>query len=97
MCFCGFLYQSYDLHYDYMSGKTVANIKVETILNQTLPAITICYPSYYSTEKIDDRNDPTLMELKQNYLDLEILVNKYRNKENLTRKSQTIFIQTRKI
>ena len=79
LCFFGFVYQSYHLYSGYMNGKTVVNIKVEKIVNQTLPGFTICYPSYYSAEKIDDRNDSILRQLKQNYLDNKDLEEKLRN------------------
>ena len=67
-CICGFLNQCYNLYSDYMSGKTVVNIKVETILNQTLPGITICYPYFHLPETLGE-NKTILRELKQNYED----------------------------
>ena len=67
-CIFGFLYQCYDLYTDYMSGKTVVNIKVETILNQTSPGITLCY-SYFHPPETLGVNETILIELKQNYED----------------------------
>ena len=69
ICFCGFLYQFFDLYFEYMSGKTVVNIKVETILNQTLPAITICLPSFYIPDNINV-NESINKELQNNFMNL---------------------------
>ena len=65
-CIFGFLYQSYDLYSAYMSGKTVVNIKVETILNQTLPGITVCSIPKYIPAGIDI-NGTLTEELKKHF------------------------------
>ena len=100
-CLMGFFHQSYDLYSGYMSGKTVVNIKVETILNQTLPAITVCFSSHYILDKIDE-NDPIIIELKQRYLeriDLAIKLDKlYENSTELDQKiEQEYFLNVTKI
>ena len=69
-CVVGFIYHAIDLYSGYMSGKTVVNIKVETIVNQTLPAITICYPSYYSMKTLN-RSDPIIQKLIQALFDFD--------------------------
>ena len=51
-----------------MSGKTVVDIKVEIILNQTLPGITLCYPHFHIPETLGV-NETILQELKQKYED----------------------------
>ena len=87
-CICGFLYQCYDLYTDYMSGKTVVNIKVETILNQMLPAITICYPYFHIPETLGVK-ETLLQELKQNYeeyFNYEKLLDNSTLKENQKKK-----------
>ena len=68
ICFCGFIYHSHDLYSGYMSGKTVVNIKIETILNQTLPVITVCYNQSIN-RNIFDLNDPVLKEINNYYLE----------------------------
>src|ERR1700761_4976878 len=69
-CFSGFFYHSFDLYSGYMSGKTVVNIKVETILNQTLPAITTCIIPKYNLAGIDI-NGTLTKELKKHFNQLK--------------------------
>ena len=80
LCFSGFLYQCYDFYSEYMSGKTVVNIKVETILNQTLPAITVCFSSYYSIDSMD-KNDSIVQDFHEyenaNYEQVQANVHEY--------------------
>ena len=66
LCFCGFVYHSHDLYVNYMSGKTVANIKVDSILNQMLPAITVCIIPKYKLGGIEENNALT-DELKKHF------------------------------
>ena len=85
-----------------MSGKTVVNIKVETILNQTLPGITVCFASYYSPHQIDDRNNPTIAKIKKNYHNLEnvyrdldkLFNNQTQERNNLDRKRDGLIMET---
>ena len=78
ICFCGFLYQFVDLYSGYMSGKTVVNIKVETIINQTLPGITVCYPSYFILETLKV-NDNIAQQFKKNYQDANVKIELFGN------------------
>src|ERR1700761_6473156 len=50
-CAIGFLCHTSILFREYMSGKTVVNVSVGRIQNQTLPAITICLPYYLSMSR----------------------------------------------
>ena len=42
ICITGFIYQVYSIFDQYMLGKTVVNIEVKRLKDQTLPAITVC-------------------------------------------------------
>ena len=52
ICLIGLLYQSSELLTQYLSGKTYASIKFGMIFNDTLPAITVCYPFFFSGSKL---------------------------------------------
>ena len=56
-CNIGLLYQTYCLAKDYLRGNTFVNIRIARIYNETLPAITICYPKLLSFERIADLNN----------------------------------------
>ena len=45
-----FIYQTTELMSEYMSGRTVINIKYGRESNESIPGITICYPCYLSME-----------------------------------------------
>ena len=79
LCFSGFLFQCYDLYFEYMSGKTVVNIRVETILNQTLPAITVCYSTYYTPDTLK-LNDSIAHEFKKIYEEENEMIRLSQNK-----------------
>ena len=50
-CTCCFLYQTSKLLTMYWSGKTMAENRVERLVNSRLPAITICLPTFMDMEK----------------------------------------------
>ena len=66
LCMTGFLYQSHLLFDEFISGKTVVNINIGREDNETLPAITICLPHFFSIDKIS-RKFTNLEELYKNY------------------------------
>jgi len=59
----GLTYQTSQLCLKYMSGQTVVSIKVDKIGFTEMPAITICYPSFTSLEKLAN----IYSELKKDY------------------------------
>src|SRR5689334_15136798 len=65
-CISGLVYHTFGLYFEYMSGKTIVNIKVDQILNETIPAITFCFDAYVSLEKVLELN-PLLYNLTVNY------------------------------
>ena len=56
-CVLGLFYHSTELLVEYLQGKTIVSIDVYRKTNQTLPAITICYPFLISIEKISKINE----------------------------------------
>ena len=56
-CIIGLFYQTFILVKDYFNGQTVVNIKISRVYNESLPAITICYPELLCFEKIARLND----------------------------------------
>ena len=57
LCAIGLLYQSCQLLYQYLSGKSVVNIEVRHEINANLPAITICYPEMISMQMAANYSD----------------------------------------
>ena len=57
LCTTGLLYQSYQLLSEYMSGKSVVNIKLMREIYSNLPAITLCYPKLISMEMAANYSD----------------------------------------
>jgi hypothetical protein len=56
ICIAGFSYQVYLILEQYMLANTVVNIEVKRLTAQSLPAITICNPSYLSMSKLSEFN-----------------------------------------
>ena len=52
ICFVGLIFQSILLLIQYREYKTVVNIEQKHIVDQSVPAITICYHYLYSQETI---------------------------------------------
>ena len=57
LCLFGLIYQTSGILKAFLQGKTVVNIEIDRKVNNTLPAITICYPYSISFEKISKLND----------------------------------------
>ena len=88
VCFTLLLYQSIDLLNEFMSGKTVTNIRYGIIRNTTLPAITIC-PSNFDFRKMVKSNINVSI-LYEKYL--KIIENSSLNdKDKLTRYLPAIY------
>ena len=62
-----FLYQSIQLLDQYLNATTIVSISFGRQMNETIPAITICYPCYLSIEKATQLNQNLSSE---NYLPL---------------------------
>src|ERR1700744_6493654 len=69
ICLGGLIYQTFQLFSEYMSGKTVVRIEVGRVFNDTLPAITICYPFFLSFKKLS-KMDLEYNKEYENYLDV---------------------------
>ena len=67
VCLCGLVYQTVILYSEYMSGNTVVNIQVDRILNETIPAITVCFDAFASMERVSQLS-PHLTNLSQHYI-----------------------------
>ena len=67
VCLCGLVYQTVILYSEYMSGNTVVNIKVDRILNETIPAITVCFDAFASLERVSQLS-PHLANLSYGYI-----------------------------
>ena len=57
VCNVGLFYQTFILLKDFYEGKTMVNVRIGRIYNETLPAITICYPELISFEKVTKFNE----------------------------------------
>ena len=73
VCTSGLIYQSMDLLFQYLTGKTVVNMEVGQIFNDTLPAITICYPFVLSMENAVNGSQEQ-SEWRREYLDIEEVI-----------------------
>ena len=73
ICLIGFLYQTSLLMTDYLSGTTVVSIKLGRLQIDSLPAITICFNHFYSSDKVFKNR----AELNGFYLDFIKSVNTY--------------------
>ena len=78
VCLTGFLYQTFLLLDDYMSGKTVVTLNIERLRNESLPAITLCFENFASFEKLA-QNDHELNEL---YIDYKNVLNKFNDRSD---------------
>ena len=82
LCNAGLFYQLYILGKDYFEGRTVVNIKIGRIYNETLPAITVCYPELLSFKNVASLNE----EWKNDFDAYVKIVNEINNGEiNLTK------------
>ena len=73
LCFIGFLYQTSELFSIYFSGKTSVDNRVERLKHSSLPAITICLPTFISMNNFADfvlknSSNQTLHNIYQEYL-----------------------------
>ena len=68
-CTGGLTFHIFQLFNEYMRGKTVVSINVNRIFNDSLPAITICYPFSISFEKLS-KFDLKYSTEYENYLDI---------------------------
>ena len=57
ICLTGMIYQTSNLVSVYMKGKTIVNLEIGFIFNDTLPAITLCYPFALSIKKSAEINE----------------------------------------
>ena len=85
LCSSGLIYQLYLLIFQYMSGKTVVNLKLKRIEQVHLPAITICFPRGISLEKAA-RFREDLSQVFKNYTDaIRVISDKLRPLNNSER------------
>ena len=66
-CISGFIYHLFFLFQEYLSGKTVVNLKIGNDYEEELPAITVC-PGSMSLDKLANINDH-LATIYNNYSD----------------------------
>ena len=66
-CISGFIYHLFFLFQEYLSGKTVVNLKIGNDYEEELPAITVC-PGSMSLDKLANINDH-LATIYNNYTD----------------------------
>ena len=66
-CISGFIYHFFFLFQEYLSGKTVVNLKIGNDYEEELPAITVC-PGSMSLDKLANINDH-LATIYNNYTD----------------------------
>ena len=57
LCLLGLIYQTAGILDAYLQGETLVNIEIEMKINNTLPAITICFPYSLSFKKLSQLND----------------------------------------
>ena len=73
-CLKCLLYQSKYLLDDYLSGKTIVSLELKPKQIDTIPAVTVCLPHFYSLEKISRANDE-LAQIYSEYLNLSCVFN----------------------
>ena len=56
-CAIFFIYQSYELLSLYLSGKTIAETRVERFRYSQIPALTICLPTFLAADKIKNSSE----------------------------------------
>ena len=93
-CLTCFLWQTIELYTEFMNGKTVTNISVGVLHNQTLPAITLCSAGL-DLKQISKIN-PQLGQFYVEYLDLIRGANKS-TIESLEDKIYENYLQTKNI
>ena len=74
LCGFGLIYQSSQLITEFMTGKTLVQITIGRVFNETLPAITVCVPYFISLERlaeIDPNINNQFKEFKQLFLKLQ--------------------------
>ena len=85
----GLLYQSAQLTTQYLTGKTLVQVSIGRKLNETLPAITLCFPNLFTLEKMgyyDNNNQERLKEYKR----IVKMYHDEHNQENLTELARTL-------
>ena len=94
ICTSGLIYQSIDLLFQFMTGKTVVNMEVGHIFDDTLPAITICYPFVLSMDNAVNGSREE-KSWRSEYLDIESVIasfdNNSRVEENHKRMEQIYY------
>ena len=88
-CTFGFTYHTISLTKEYLSGKTAVKLFIGSLLEEGLPAITIC-PGYMAIDKIANLSQP-LKSLYEDYVRLDI------NSPNYKFKKFSIYTQARQI
>ena len=58
VCTSGLLYQSIVLLVQYLNYSTVVTIQQKNLVNQHLPAITLCYDHFFSLKQLDKYRGP---------------------------------------
>ena len=69
VCLLGFIYQMIELMIQYSNKETIVNIKIQRIQYSRLPAITLCYPLFFSRDKLTVNNETSYFNLYQNLYD----------------------------
>src|SRR6185437_5412457 len=85
VCVSGFLYQTSLLFSQYISGKTIVSIRFGRLRDDSLPAFTICYPSYMSIDRVANMSD----QFRHEFTKYEDIINSEANddkkyNENIT-------------
>src|SRR5690348_4993191 len=65
LCFVGLLYQTIEIHTNYMSGNTITKINFQRNNEEYLTGISICSPFILSMENIANYNEFTKIKYKQ--------------------------------
>ena len=69
LIFFSIFYQIYLISSKYIPGKTIININFGRHYDQTLPAITFCFPQFFSMERTA-KSDPDIIQMNQMYQNL---------------------------
>jgi hypothetical protein len=68
LCICGLIYQTMLLLSQYLSGNTIVSLDIYRVYTDVAPAITLCFPSGISLNKLSTI-DNNSMQLYKEYLD----------------------------
>ena len=68
---CGLLYQAQIIYSMYISGKTVVGLEIGRLLDDTPPALTLCYSALFSMER-SAKFQPSFEKINKRYQDLLI-------------------------